>query len=310
VAAAATGGEVPEVDRTPLVSVVIPVYNGEPFIRATLESVLAQTYPNFEVIVVNDGSTDGTPRVLESFGDRITCVSQPNRGLSATRNAGMTFARGEFLFFLDADDLLCRDYIERLAEPMLADEGVDATFCDTAFFREIEGERVPAGRTDRSRYAEDMFANLLYGSLTPGAAMYRRSSLRWVGGYDILLRAVEDKDFNLRLAKTASWHYVPEIALEYRMSVGSMSQQYWLMYEMDRYVILRHLRASGRKDLRRRHAKHGFYYRLFTASRMRARLKATHSAKRPLGPEIGRALGFLVKNLSVLPFLFYRPRSG
>src|SRR5512143_3730544 len=89
----------------PLVSVVMPVYNGARYLRQALESALAQTYRPLEIVVVDDGSTDETPAILAEFGTRIRALRQPNSGSAAARNAALDAARGELIAFLDADDL-------------------------------------------------------------------------------------------------------------------------------------------------------------------------------------------------------------
>ena len=89
----------------PLISGIVPVYNGERYLRETLDSMLAQTYQPLEVIVVDDGSTDGTPKVVAGYGDRVRYIYQENSGPAIARNRGIDAARGEFIAFLDADDL-------------------------------------------------------------------------------------------------------------------------------------------------------------------------------------------------------------
>src|SRR5262245_14900968 len=89
-----------------LVSVVIPCYNAERFLAETLESAFAQTYPHTEIIVVDDGSTDGSAKLIKDYGDRVKAELGANRGGSAARNRGTALARGEFIQFLDADDVL------------------------------------------------------------------------------------------------------------------------------------------------------------------------------------------------------------
>ena len=89
----------------PLVSCIIPVFNAERFLDEAVRSALAQTYPALEIIVVNDGSTDGSEAVLAKYQSRVACILQPNRGEAAARNTGVRAARGEFVAFLDADDM-------------------------------------------------------------------------------------------------------------------------------------------------------------------------------------------------------------
>lgn len=98
---------------TSLVSVIIPTYNSAPYIVDAIGSVLAQTYQNLEIIVVDDGSNDNTREVLVRYRDKITCLYQENRGVSAARNRGMQHAQGEFIALLDADDIWLPTKLER-----------------------------------------------------------------------------------------------------------------------------------------------------------------------------------------------------
>src|SRR6267142_4272392 len=119
----------------PLVSVVIPNYNCGRFLAETLESVFAQTYPNVEVIVVDDGSTDDSLNVLESFAARVRVVRQANQGVSAARNAGIRESRGAFVAFLDADDLW---HPEKLTKQIavFANPAVGLVYCAVEYIDE------------------------------------------------------------------------------------------------------------------------------------------------------------------------------
>jgi len=99
----------------PLVSVIIPVYNVEPYLAECLESIINQTYRHIEIILVNDGSTDGSQRIMDCYAkkdDRIVVLSQSNRGVSAARNAGLSVAKGEYVLFVDSDDTIRNDVVE------------------------------------------------------------------------------------------------------------------------------------------------------------------------------------------------------
>ncbi len=100
----------------PVVSVVIPCFNAERWLAQAVESVLAQSFQDVEIVVVNDGSTDRSREVAERYGDRITLIDQPNRGVSAARREGVRRSRGQFIKFLDADDLLPADALAALLE--------------------------------------------------------------------------------------------------------------------------------------------------------------------------------------------------
>ena len=118
-----TGG-----DR-PSISVVIPAYNAARFIAATLESVLAQSYPVSECIVVDDGSVDSTADIVGEFEARVTLVSQTNQGLAAARNRGVREATSKLIAFCDADDVWRKDKLELQVQALAEDPGVSAVFC-------------------------------------------------------------------------------------------------------------------------------------------------------------------------------------
>lgn len=112
----------------PTVSVVIPVFNCEAYIWEAVESVLAQTYPSVDIIVIDDGSNDGSAKVLAGFGDSITYHFQENRGLGAARNSGLDMAQGEYIAFIDSDDRWLPDKIELQMSYMLEHSETDIIF--------------------------------------------------------------------------------------------------------------------------------------------------------------------------------------
>lgn len=116
------------VSRRPRVSAVIPVYNGEAYLREAMESVLAQDYRDLELIVIDDGSTDGSADIARSFGDRVRYHYQPNAGLSAAQNAGVAQARGAYIAYLDCDDLWVPHKTSRQVAVLDRDPQVDLVF--------------------------------------------------------------------------------------------------------------------------------------------------------------------------------------
>lgn len=118
-------------NNTPLISVIVPAYNVEKYIKTCLDSLVSQTYPNFEIIVINDGSTDQTEEVLKDYqsNHKIRVYSQKNSGISAARNQGIKLANGELICFIDSDDSVKSDFLEKLALPLLDDPIVDITVC-------------------------------------------------------------------------------------------------------------------------------------------------------------------------------------
>ena len=118
-------------NSVPLISIIVPAYNVEKYIKACLDSIIIQTYSNFEVIVINDGSTDQTEKMLNEYesNPKIRIFSQKNGGLSAARNQGLKLANGELVCFIDSDDSVKSDYLEKLVAPFFEDTDVDITVC-------------------------------------------------------------------------------------------------------------------------------------------------------------------------------------
>jgi len=180
----------------PLVSIIIPCYNGERFVAEAIESALAQTYPHKEVIVIDDGSTDNSLEVIKSFGDKIRWETGPNRGGCAARNRGIELARGELIQFLDADDILHPQKLERQVTFML--EGCyDWTICWGGV---IPPDDPCAPVYCRPYNGEDPLVFNLLGGLQTSASLHRRENLVKIGGFDVTLRCSQERDLHIRLS--------------------------------------------------------------------------------------------------------------
>lgn len=178
----------------PLVSIIIPCWNGEQHVAQAVESALAQTYPHKEVIVIDDGSTDGTLNVLRSFGDRIRWESGQNRGACAARNRGAEIASGAFFQFLDADDVLFDNKLARMA-PLAA--SVDATpICGWETISK-SGER---WTTSPGEIGADSFAYALVNSIQTASPLHAREQFWRVGGFRTELPCAQERDLHIRLA--------------------------------------------------------------------------------------------------------------
>jgi glycosyltransferase involved in cell wall biosynthesis len=210
----------------PIVSVVIPAYNVAPFIRETLHSVFAQTFAGYEIIIVNDGSpdTEDLERALEPYLNRIVYVKQENRGAGAARNAGIMAARGEFIAFLDADDLWLPDYLsEQLA--FIQGGTYDLVYADALLF----GESPLAGRTFMQiapSNGEVTFQSLISGrcNVITSGVVARRSLILEVGLFDEQLRNSQDFELWVRLVRHgARANYQRKVLLRYRYHENSLS---------------------------------------------------------------------------------------
>lgn len=202
----------------PLVSVVIPTYNRREYALEAVETVLAQTYPSIEVIVVDDGSTDGTgDAVRERYGadGRVRYMWQENGERSVARNTGIREARGEFVAFLDSDDRWVSDKLERQM-PLFVNESVGLVHCGWVMHAVGKGSDHPFVRPGVNGETEgNIFNHLLYMNVVGGASapVVRRSVLDEVGMFDTdpaLLPYAEDWELWLRVAFRSVVGYVPE----------------------------------------------------------------------------------------------------
>ncbi|HEY9193779.1 MAG TPA: glycosyltransferase [Methyloversatilis sp.] len=211
--------------NTPLVSVVIPAYNAAWCVARAIESVLMQTWRDFELIVVNDGSTDDTAAVLDRYADRIRVVTQRNAGLSAARNAGIAAASGEWVAFLDADDSWHPDKLD--AQMTLVTTEPDLGFCSTeALIVDPDGK--PLGRWNDHGARGDILRNIFATNATVAgsgsAVMVRRGLFAQIGGFDTTLRSLEDIDMWMRLAAVARYACVQVPLANILRAPGSMSR--------------------------------------------------------------------------------------
>lgn len=207
----------------PIVSVVIPVYNGEETIKQTIESVLSQTFSDFELIVINDGSTDATVNVVSTFQDpRIKVFSYPNAGLSASRNRGISLASGNYISFIDADDLWTADKLEAQVSALQENPQAALAYSWTDYIDE-SGQFFRQG--PHFNFSGDVFAKLLLSDFVGNGSnpLIRKQAFSEVGGFDESLNAAEDWDMWLRLAARYEFVAVPFTQILYRQSPTSMS---------------------------------------------------------------------------------------
>jgi len=208
-------------NNSPLVSAVIPVYNGERFLAETIESVLAQTYKNIECIVVNDGSTDGTAEICRSYGDRIRYFEKPNGGVSSARNLGIANANGELIAFLDADDLWKAEKIEQQVALFEQDSNVGLLYSSVRIIDE-KGAVISLAKVD---FAKDPLARILllespvYLTMT---GLVPRTVLDRVGSFDERLSTSADADLACRIALRYPLKHIEEPLADYRKHNGQM----------------------------------------------------------------------------------------
>ena len=233
----------------PKVSVIIPVYNHEEYIKECVDSALAQKNCDLEVIVVDDGSTDGTRRILEGFGDKIVAVLQENQGTSAALNAGLERAQGSLVGWLSSDDLYLPGKIaaqvgEFERTPSLALVYTDWIMIDS-HGRELSVVRSPC--PPPSSFVREMLGgNFVNGS----SALIRRECLEEVGYFDTSLAAGSDVEMWFRLLNRGyKFGHFPIPLMKYRWHLGNLSHDYSLLQACKDRVLTNVIRDFAPKRL-------------------------------------------------------------
>lgn len=212
-----------------LISVIIPCCNAEQTVAETIESALSQDADR-EIIVVDDGSTDRSPQIIASFGDKIRSEYGPNRGVSAARNRGGELARGEFLQYLDSDDLLAPGTLLRRREALLS-SGADAAYSDWQKLVEAADGSFASGdlmAPEAALLDEDAEAACADSRfwVPPAALLYRRSIVERVGGWRDDFPVVEDAHFLFAVtAHGGRLVHVPGVGAFYRVRANSLSRR-------------------------------------------------------------------------------------
>jgi glycosyltransferase involved in cell wall biosynthesis len=212
----------------PLVSVIVAAYNAEEFIGRTLESVLAQTYQNIEVLVVDDGSIDRTLEIVNHYAardSRLKPLSESHLGICEARNKGIAASNGEFVAPIDADDVWHKDKLKEQVKCILREgPNVGLVYSWSVMIDEHDAPILGMAHDCDG----DVFLNLIYSNFvgSGSAALIRRSCLDRVGGFDAQLPACIDWDVYLRIAEQYEFRVVPKFHIGYRRVPGSHSADY------------------------------------------------------------------------------------
>ncbi len=204
------------------VSVIMSVYNGEKYVKTSVESILTQTFKNFELIIINDGSTDRTPDLLGSYQDaRIRIIHQENLGLTKSLNKGISLAHGEYIARMDADDISFPRRLERQVQFM--EDNLDIGVVGTAYYEiddqgRIVGKRVFPLSDDRLRKAL-----IRYNPLFHGSVMIRRTVFERVGLYNECFLKSQDYELWFRVAKHFRLANLPEPLMMRRYGAANIS---------------------------------------------------------------------------------------
>lgn len=243
------------------ISVIIPTYNREKSIARAVRSILAQTYRNYEVLIVDDGSTDSTRKIVESFGDdRIRYIYlEENSGVSHARNVGIQMAECDYIAFLDSDDEWLPEKLEKQMEMMRQmPENVGLVYCRMSGMRPDGGVSFcPNLGIAKEALEGNMFPFLLKENvISPQAVLIRRKCLKQSGGFDESLTCIEDWELFLRISQCWQITFMEETLVRVHVSETSVSQnisgylktrcymisKYWRL--MEEYQILESVMAG------------------------------------------------------------------
>jgi glycosyltransferase involved in cell wall biosynthesis len=213
----------------PEISVVMPVYNSATYLAPAIDSILAQTFRDFEFIIINDGSTDGSQDILTHYASqdqRITVVNRENRGLVPTLNQAIGLAKSDLIARMDADDLSYPERFEKQSAFLRNNPGYVAVGCVT---RLIDSEGDPLCSFSKQLAHDDIDASHLAGkggAIVHPAAMFRKSAFDKIGGYRTECIHAEDVDLWLRLAEVGNLANLPDTLFDYRQHLQSVGHQH------------------------------------------------------------------------------------
>lgn len=223
--------------NNPRISVIIPCYNSEKFIKETMDSVLSQTYRDFEVIVIDDGSKDKTREIIQSFDDeRIKYYYKKNGGMADARNEGIKLAKGEHIAFLDHDDIWFSDKLELQLSEIEKSECIGIVYSG---YIEINDKHIILRESRPLRKGMILKNLLIEGNIvgTPSCVIVRKRVLDKVGVFNPSLSISADWDLWIRIAKFYQVSFVDKVLLKYRVHENSAHKNL-ILYEKDSLAVL------------------------------------------------------------------------
>jgi len=229
-------------DAAPRVSVIVTVYNSSRYCADAIESVLSQTYRDFEIIIVDDGSVDDSRKVIEKYGPRVRYFYQKNHGVSVARNRGIREARGALIAYLDGDDIWFPDKLE-MQLAYMEKTGFGLIYSDMMLGDE-SGKPYKRWLSTKKRFGEgwkyiDLLAECF---MVPSSVLVKKSILEEVGGFDETLSSVDDLDLWLRVSKRYQIGFVPKPLVIWRQHRQSVSRDIKKNYSNLQKLYRKHLK--------------------------------------------------------------------
>ena len=233
----------------PRVSVIIPLYNSNPFIMETLDSVLSQSYEDMEVITVDDGSSDNTGDLVRSRGDkRLVYIRQDNAGISAARNRGLSVAKGEYIAFIDHDDKWLPGKIAKQMALFNSQKDLGLVYSD-AYIVNAAGQRGGTFFKISKPHCGMVFEYMMNGNFIPVlTAVIKKSITEKTGYFDQRYKIAEDWDYFIRVSKICPVSFVDAPLAEYRVHASSFSRNRVLMLEEVIDILMKLLAHADRRS--------------------------------------------------------------
>lgn len=247
----------------PLVTIITPTYNREGFIGQSINSVLSQTYPNFELLIIDDGSTDRTQEVVAPYlaDGRVRFFSQENQGQSVARDRGLYEAKGGFVCFLDSDNAWFPDKLEKSLQVFEENPSVDIVYGD---YMVIDAEGRELGVNRMKRYSGRITPMLIHDNfVSMNTTMTRRRCFEEMGGFESNDRLAEDYGLWLRFSTQYTFHYLPAVLGFYRVMEDQISTDKESRFKANEQLILEFLKSypGALSYSERRHGLSRFYVR-------------------------------------------------
>tara|TARA_R110001583_G_scaffold110190_2_gene259159 strand:- start:24 stop:935 length:912 start_codon:yes stop_codon:yes gene_type:complete len=249
-----------------LVSVIVPVYNRAHLVSEAIQSILSQTYESVEIIIINDGSTDGSLSILKDyerkFSTQIRVIDQPNQGQIIARNNGIKVAQGKYIAFLDSDDLWLERKLER--QMPLFEPGVGLVYSGTEIINE-EGKTIRVVPADENVMGNIYPQLLVKNRMTGGTVVVTAEALKRVGVFSTDFRAAENWDLWLRICKVYSARVVSDPLIKYRIHSENMSGDGELMLSSKLQIIEKHCDLHSKDAVTARYSRRAYadyHYRM------------------------------------------------
>ena len=262
----------------PLISVIIPVYNGEKYISETLESVIAQTEKNWEIIAINDGSTDTSQTILENYlkkiPGRLQVISVENGGVSRARNIGVSAARGIYIAFLDQDDLWAPEKLQRQIYIFFTNKSLGIAFTNESIIDQ-QGSiiREKALKFDKKNRG-NIFDHLIFDNFIPiSSVILEKKLFMAIGGFDPQFSLAEDYDFLLKVTQKVPVDFIDEPLLLYREHGESSTFQKIDRITAESFTILRSWKVKKPQLFRKHFLKYQLFCLKFVILKLKVRIR-------------------------------------